>query len=218
METFTPALDWANELIPSVLWILRAWAISATLTLLALVLVARFTVWGRQYWRITGDYFKGHQSIGVWAWLGTLLLSTMISVRIMVLLSYQGNDLFEALQMAFTARGAGNEAARQVAISGFWQSLIVFGILAAIFISRALLDIYLTQRFIIRWRTWLTDRLTGDWLADRAYYRSRFTDTDTDSPDQRIQLDIDIFTTGAGGTPNQPTAGTASMLLFGAIN
>ena len=105
METFTPALDWANELIPSVLWILRAWAISATLTLLALVLVARFTVWGRQYWRITGDYFKGHQSIGVWAWLGTLLLSTMISVRIMVLLSYQGNDLFEALQMAFTARG-----------------------------------------------------------------------------------------------------------------
>ena len=218
METFTPALDWANELIPSVLWILLAWAISATLTLLALVLVARFTVWGRQYWRITGDYFKGHQSIGVWAWLGTLLLSTMISVRIMVLLSYQGNDLFEALQMAFTARGAGNEAARQVAISGFWQSLIVFGILAAIFISRALLDIYLTQRFIIRWRTWLTDRLTGDWLADRAYYRSRFTDTDTDSPDQRIQLDIDIFTTGAGGTPNQPTAGTASMLLFGAIN
>ena len=54
------------------------------------------------------------------------------------------------------------------------------------------------QRFIIRWRVWLTHRLTGDWLDGDAYYRGRFVDDPIDNPDQRIQQDIDIFTTGTG--------------------
>ena len=45
------------------------------LALVVLFLLARFTVWGRQYWRITGDYFKGRSSIKVWIWLAVLLLS-----------------------------------------------------------------------------------------------------------------------------------------------
>ena len=221
MDVFTPSMDWGHELVPSLLWIVKAWAMTAAVTLVVLVLIARFTVWGRQYWRITGRYFTGRPSLVVWAWLGVLLLSTMISVRINVLLSYQGNDLMESLQMAFTAGGQGDRAGREAAVHGFWGSLIVFGVLATIYISRVMLDLYLTQRFIIRWRTWLTDRLTGDWLSDRAYYRARFTDTTSDTnldnPDQRIQLDVDVFTTGIGALPNQPQVGTASTLLFGAI-
>ena len=217
MDTFTPSLDWAHELVPSLVWIAEAWAITASITLVALVLLARLTVWGRQYWRITGDYFTGRQAIGVWAWLALLLLITMVAVRLNVLLSYQGNDLMESLQMAFTATGQGDQAGRSIAISGFYTSLIIFGILATIYVGRIMLDIYLTQRFIIRWRTWLTSNLTGDWLADRAYYRARFTDTNTDSPDQRIQLDVDVFTTGMGGLPNQPQVSTGNTLLFGAI-
>ncbi len=96
--------------------------------------------------------------------------------------------------------------------------MLHFAILAAIYISLAMLDIYLTQRFIIRWRTWLTDRLTCDWLDDHAYYRTRFTESDVDNPDQRIQQDIDVFTAGVGASPNSPMVGTSSMLVFGAIN
>ncbi len=81
-----------------------------------------------------------------------------------------------------------------------------------------MLDIYLMQRFIIRWRVWLTDRLTCDWLDDHAYYRTRFTDSDIDNPDQRIQQDIDIFTAGVGSSTNQPTIMSSNTLLFGAIN
>lgn len=217
MDTFTPSMDWAHELGPSLLWITKAWAITASLTLVAMFLLARFTVWGRQYWRITRGYFTGRESVVVWAWLAFLLLITMVAVRLNVLLSYQGNDLMESLQMAFTATGEGDEAGRRVAISGFYNSLIIFGILATIYVGRIMLDIYLTQRFIIRWRTWLTAKLTGDWLADRAYYRARFTDTNTDNPDQRIQLDVDVFTTGLGGLPNQPQVSTGNTLLFGAI-
>ena len=71
-----------------------------------------------------------------------------------------------------------------------------------------MLDIYLTQRFIIAWRMWLTARLTDDWLDGRAYYRDLFIDNTIDNPDQRIQQDVDIFTAGAGGTPNIPSNGT----------
>jgi putative ATP-binding cassette transporter len=211
-------LDWGNELVPSLLWILKAWAISAPLTLIVLVLLARFTVWGRQYWRVTGAYFTGRSAVKLWVWLGVLLLSVMISVRISVLLSYFSNDLYTSLQVAFEATSANEEVMRADAIRGFWNALIIFGILATIYISQVMLDIYLTQRFIIRWRTWLTDRLTGDWLGDRAYYRGRFTDSQTDNPDQRIQADVDIFTTGTGGSPNSPTVGTGAMLLFGAVS
>jgi putative ATP-binding cassette transporter len=78
-------------------------------------------------------------------------------------------------------------------------------------------DIYLTQRFIVAWRVWLTERLTGDWLEGRAYYRGRFIDHTIDNPDQRIQQDIDVLTAGVGATPNAPSNGTPNMLLFGAV-
>ncbi len=50
--------------------------------------------------------------------------------------------------------------------------LVLVG-LAIADIVRNLLDVYLTQRFIIRWRVWLTNRLTGDWLDGDAYYRGQ---------------------------------------------
>ena len=68
-ETFTPTLDWGNELVASALWVAKAWAIASVVTLVVLVLLARYTTWGRQFWRITGDYFRGRESIPVWALL-----------------------------------------------------------------------------------------------------------------------------------------------------
>ena len=132
METFTPSLDWGNEIVTSVLWVARAWAISAICILIVLTLIARFTTWGRQFWRVTGDYFKGPESVLVWAWLGVLLLSVMMSVRIDVLFSYQGNDQFSALQTAFEGAGAGNEAVRNSGIRGFWIAMVTLVILATI--------------------------------------------------------------------------------------
>ena len=57
-DMFTPTLDWANELLTSLWWIAKAWVIAAVATMLILVLIGRFTTWGRQFWRITGDYFS----------------------------------------------------------------------------------------------------------------------------------------------------------------
>jgi putative ATP-binding cassette transporter len=218
LETFTPSIDWGNELVPSLLWIAKAWGISAVCLLAVVALLIRYTTWGRQAWRISGDYFKGPESVPVWGMFAILLLSVVGSVRLDVLLSYYGNDLYTALQVAFQGASAGDETVRDSGVNGFWFSIVIFAILATIHVVRTMFDIWLMQRFIIRWRVWLTDRMTRDWLDHRAYYRGRFIDHTIDNPDQRIQQDIDIFTTGYGPTPNQPSYGTGSVLLFGAVN
>jgi vitamin B12/bleomycin/antimicrobial peptide transport system ATP-binding/permease protein len=181
--------------------------------LVILALLARYTTWCRQFWRITGDYFTGRQSIPVWLWLGVLLASVMIDVRLGVLFSYQSNDQFSALQAALDGEGA----AKDSAIDGFWVAMLIYVGLAVTDIVRNLLDVYLMQRFIIRWRVWLTHRLTGDWLDGDAYYRGRFVDDPIDNPDQRIQQDIDIFTTGTGPETNTPNVGTSQTLVFGTV-
>jgi putative ATP-binding cassette transporter len=217
-KPFTPSIDWSAALTDSLRWTAIAWVIGAICLLIALVVFRFFTPWGRQFWRITRGYFLGRASIKVWATLGVLLLSVLLAVRLTVLLSYQGNDLYTAVQKAVQGTAADNDEVRNSGIHGFWMSIIIFSILAAIYVVRFMADIYLTQRFIISWRIWLTAHLTDDWLDGRAYYRDLFIDNTIDNPDQRIQQDIDIFTANAGGTPNIPSNGTGSTLLFGAVS
>ena len=213
METFTPSLNWGDELIASALWVGKAWVLAATGMVVVCAILARYTTWGRQFWRVTGDYFTGRASAPVWGLLGVLLLLVMIDVRIVVLFTYQSNDQFSAMQAAFEGEGA----AKNAAIQGFWMALLILAALIVAKIARTLLDTYLMQRFIIRWRVWLTHRLTGDWLDGDAYYRGRFIDQPIDNADQRIQQDIDIFTTGTGPETNTPTVSTAQTLLFGTV-
>jgi putative ATP-binding cassette transporter len=217
MEMFTPTLDWGAELPKSLWWIATVWLYTAIPTLIILTLIARFTTWGRQFWRITGEYFTGRDSIVVWLWLAGILLSVIIGVRLDVLLSYQGNDMMSAAQTAFEGIGSDNQALKDSGVSGFWWAWAHFAVLATVHVARVMLDLFVTQRFLIRWRAWLTGHLTGDWLDGKAYYRSRFIDDTIDNPDQRIQSDIDIFTNGAGPLPANPNTLSANMLLFGAI-
>lgn len=218
MDMFTPTLDWGSELGTSLIWIAKAWTIAAVSTVLVLILLAKFTVWGRQFWRITGAYFTGRESVKAWLWLGAILLSIISGVRLDVLLSYYGNDLMTAAQTAVQGVAAGDDAVRQSGIDGFWFSILIFAVLATIHVCRVLLDIFMMQRFMLAWRVWLTGRLTDDWLDGKAYYRSRFIDDTIDNPDQRIQADIDIFTTNVGPLPNTPNNTSGSTLLFGAIS
>lgn len=215
---FTPTLDWDNELVTSLVWIAKGWLIAAVCTVVILVLIFRFTTWGRQFWRITGAYFTGRSSIKVWFWLAALLLSVITGVRLSVLFSYQGNDMMTSFQVIASGVAGSGEAVKVSGKDGFWMSLGVFAILAVLNVARIMLDLFMAQRFILAWREWLTDRLTGDWLDGKAYYRSRFIDETIDNPDQRIQSDIDIFTAGVGPLPNTPNNTSTSTLLFGAIS
>uniref|UniRef100_A1UGY4 ABC transporter domain protein n=2 Tax=unclassified Mycobacterium TaxID=2642494 RepID=A1UGY4_MYCSK len=218
MEMFAPSLDWSSELWTSLLWIGRAWVVAAVITLVILVLIVRFTTWGSQFWRVTRGYFTGPESVLVWAWLAGILLLVIVSVRLSVLFSFQGNDMMTSFQVIASGVGAGDDAVKESGRDGFWMSMAVFTILAVSNVAIIMFDLFVTQRFMLRWRTWLTDRLTGDWLDGKAYYRARFIDDTIDNPDQRIQTDIDIFTAGVGSLPNTPNNTSTSTLLFGAVS
>ena len=217
-KPFAPSIDWSHEFAQSTWWVLRAFGITAVCVLLVLLLIGKYTTWGRQWWRITGAYFTGRESLPVWLVIAFMLLSTILGVRVNVLLSYYSNDLYSALQIAFQGAASGDQSIRDSGVSGFWMSIIIFCILATFHVGRVMLDLFITQRFMLRWRVWLTDRLSMDWLDGFAYYRGRFIGEPIDNPDQRIQLDIDIFTTGVGGDPNTPNNTSGSILLFGAVD
>ncbi|KLO25361.1 multidrug ABC transporter ATP-binding protein [Mycolicibacter heraklionensis] len=228
-KLFNPSIDWAHALPDSLVWIVLAWTISAVSVLAVAALLRVSTRWGRQFWEISGAYFTGRDSLRVWLMLGVLLLSVITAVRLNVLFSFQGNDMYSSLQTAFQGAAGGDEAVKQSGVHGFWVSIGIFSLMAVLHVARVMLDIYLTQHFMVNWRIWLTERLTGDWLDGRAYYRARFVKTPLDpavgeavegaidNPDQRIQQDIDIFTAGNGANANAPANGTGSTLLFGAV-
>ena len=217
-KLFAPSINWGAAPTDSLRWLAGAWAISAVSVLIVLTLIRFLTRWGRQYWRITGGYFTGAHAVRVWLMLGVLLLLVLFSVRLDVLFSYYHNDMYTSLQKAFQGMALGNDKVKQSGIDGFWMSLVHFSVLAAIYIGEIVVDIYLTQRFIIAWRMWLTGHLTDDWLEGKAYYRDLFIEQPIDNPDQRIQQDVDIFTTGAGGTTNNPSNGAQNILLFGGVH
>jgi putative ATP-binding cassette transporter len=215
--TFDPSVDWNRELLASTLWVLETAAVTAVCLAVVLVLAGRFTEWGRQFWRINRHYFtSARTSLPVWLMLAVLLLSAVLSVRISVLLSYYANDLFSSLQVAFEGNASTDVAVKDTGIDGFWTSMRIFAVLATVATVRSLADLYLLQRFTLRWRVWLTHRLVDDWLGGYAYYRGQLTRTPVDNPDQRIQQDIDIVTT-VTGEPNTPTHGSGNTLLFGAV-
>ena len=85
----------------------------------------------------------------------------------------------------------------------FWTQLGRFTYLAFAYIIIAVYKFYLTQLLEMRWRSWMTGHYLQRWLSAHAYYKlelSRFTRplnaeaTNPDNPDQRIQEDLNLFT------------------------
>jgi len=133
----------------------------------------------RDFRTLAAPYWSSEER---WSARGLLLVVVGLSlgqVYVLVLLNTWYQQFYDALQ---NLDGAA------------FRSLIVrFAALAACFIATAVYGLYLRQMLEIRWRRWLTHRWIGDWLADRAYYRLRLMEGDTDNPDQRIAEDLRLF-------------------------
>ena len=72
-KPFEPSIDWSAATTESLWWLVKGWAIAAVCVLLVLIVLRYATVWGRQYWRITGGYFNGRHAVTVWLELAVLL-------------------------------------------------------------------------------------------------------------------------------------------------
>ena len=172
-------MDWNQELLASVIWLGKAFVISLIGLGTVITALGRFTVWGRQFRVITAEYFNPRRHKAPLLWLALIVFMTLFSVRMNVLFSFWYNGFYSSMQ--------------NLDGKAFWFMLFVFSVLATIHVARALINFYLQQAFLIRWRTWLTNSLMERWLDKQAYYRSQFVPESADNPDQRIQQDVESF-------------------------
>ncbi len=172
-------MDWNAELVNSAWWLLKAYLVTLVIFFISLFLLARSTVWGRQFWALTGGYFSPKRSWKPILGLCVILLLTLFAVRMDVLFSMWYNTMYTSLQNLDEAT--------------FWFAMWLFAILASIHVIRALIDFYIQQSFIIHWRKWLNEHLLSRWLDNQAYFRTQYLEKGIDNPDQRIQQDVTLF-------------------------
>ncbi|BBT17111.1 putative ABC transporter ATP-binding protein [Metapseudomonas otitidis] len=196
-------MDWSKALQESLSWLAVASLVTIVAFSAAAALAVRFTRWGSQFWQVAGPYLSPKRSWKPLLVFTLLLVMALFSVRMNVLFSFWYNGFYSALQ------GLDQTA--------FWYFLGIFAVLAAIHVLRALFNYYLTQAFNIRWRVWLTERLTGDWMNGDAYYRGQFIDEPVDNPDQRIELDVNAFVTGSVSLALGAVSALVSLVAFTGI-
>ena len=86
--------------------------------------------------------------------------------------------------------------------TAFWREIQVFAWLAFFNIAIQVVKFYVTQLLQLRWRTWMTRSYLDRWMANRTFYHlelARYAQKDghtPDNPDQRIQEDLKLFTSG----------------------
>lgn len=136
----------------------------------------------RQAWKLAWPYWKSEEKWSAIGLLVAVVVLNLITVGLNVRFNTWYNDFYDALQQYNWAQ--------------FWRQLVIFGIIAFLFIVVAVYSLYLRQILHIRWRRWLTDRLLHNWLENQSYYRLQLNQATTpDNPDQRISDDLDRFAT-----------------------
>jgi vitamin B12/bleomycin/antimicrobial peptide transport system ATP-binding/permease protein len=130
-------------------------------------------------WRLAIPYFRSEDR-----WPGLGLLSAVIAIElgivaINVFINQWNARFYNALQdRDWTA---------------FLHELLVFCVLAGLFIVVGVYQTYLNQWLRIRWRAWMTARYLECWLDSGNHYRMQLLGDAADNPDQRIAQDIQSF-------------------------
>jgi len=132
------------------------------------------TIWGLAF-----PYFRSRDR-----WPGRILLASVIGIEL-------GLVAIEVLINQWNARFF--NAIQDHNWDAFVGELLYFCVLAAIFITLAVYQLYLNQWLQIRWRRWMTVRYLGHWLDHSNHYRMQLLGDAADNPDQRIAEDIRMF-------------------------
>ena len=154
--------------------------------------LSAFKQFAARVWALSAPYFRSDEKWKARSLLLAIVLLNLAAVYMLVLLNEWNRVFYDALQ---------NKDAKV-----FWEQLARFTYLAFGFIIIAVYRFYLTQLLEVRWRAWMTADYLQRWLANHAFYKlelARFSleknsGSDlptTDNPDQRIQEDINLFTT-----------------------
>ena len=135
---------------------------------------------------LSTPFFGSEQKWKARAMLAAIVLLNLAAVYMLVLINDWNRLFYDALE----------KHDQPV----FWAQLLRFTYLAFGYIIVAVYKFYLTQLLEMRWRAWMTSHYLQRWLSSQAFYRmelARFSGSGAtpDNPDQRIQEDLNLFTT-----------------------
>jgi putative ATP-binding cassette transporter len=149
----------------------------------------------RKVWALSLPYFQSEEKWKARALLLAIVALNLGSVYMLVQMNDWNRVFYDALQN------------KQVDV--FWTQLGRFTYLAFGLIIIAVYKFYLTQLLEMRWRAWMTGHYLARWLGNHAFYRmelARYSNgangaqdvtgnaVNPDNPDQRIQEDVNQFT------------------------
>ncbi len=139
----------------------------------------------QRVWALALPYFRSEQRWQARGLLAAIVALNLAAVYMLVLINDWNRLFYDALQDK-------NEAV-------FWRELLRFTYLAFGFVLIAVYRFYLTQLLQVRWRAWMTQHYLERWLAGHRFYQMELARYGTqaaapDNPDQRIQEDLNLFT------------------------
>ncbi|MES2247306.1 MAG: ABC transporter ATP-binding protein/permease [Pseudomonadota bacterium] len=140
----------------------------------------------RRVFTLAAPYFRSEEK-----WRARAMLLGIIALNLFyVYVAVLGNQWY----------GRFYDALQNKDVVAFWREVRVFGWIAFFNIAVQVLKFYVTQLLQLRWRTWMTRSYLSRWMADRTFYHlelARYAGKDgtaPDNPDQRIQEDMQMFT------------------------
>jgi putative ATP-binding cassette transporter len=114
------------------------------------------------------------------------------------------------------ASGALFTALQQHNAPHFYRAFVIVVLLLLLYLAVAVVRAYLDQVLQLRWRRWLTDQYVTRWLANRTFYRMRFSGR-VDNPDQRISEDVRLFIERSGSLALGLLSSLATLGSFAAL-
>lgn len=196
-------MNYSEELLNSLLWILKAMGSTAVLFSLTVYILAKTTRWGHQFWLLAVGYLKPQRSLSPLVYFTVIVFFNLLAVRLNILFSEWYKAMYDALQ--------------QMNESVFWIQMMVFSGLATVHVGNVLLTYYFTQRFTIQWRTWLNGQMLEKWTANQAYYKTQYVYNQLDNPDQRIQQDVQAYVSRSLSFATGVISSVVSIVAFTVI-
>jgi putative ATP-binding cassette transporter len=152
------------------------WAGPIAWVLMALLAAGVFCFW----------FYRGQLRQGRWVpWV-------LLGVIALLILVINGINV----GISFVARNVDNSLVAYDR-DGFWKTVAIYAFCLMLALPIRALQAYLIPRLGLLWREWLSGRLLGRYLSNRAYYELNPNDESTeeiDNPDQRISQDTASFT------------------------
>lgn len=193
-------MNYSQELLTSLLWIVKAIGITALFFTFIVWVLVKTTRWGHQFWLLARGYLSPKRSLKPLTYFVVIVFFNLVSVRLDILFSEWYKAMYDALQ--------------KMDANVFWIQMAVFSVLAAVHIGNILLTYYLTQRFTIQWRTWLNEQMVEKWTQNQAYYKSQYVYNQLDNPDQRIQQDVQSFVSSSLSFATGVISSAVSIVAF----